>query len=113
MPSPFLTLLSMLNTSKLAINIIKTNYSITCDARYVKEKILIMLFFALYEHPFSSRKHESRKNENWMLYRVLFKETDFSGLKPEGLQRIEDWGNNYPRKIFSYKIENDMYAAIL
>lgn len=41
----------------------------------------------------------------------LPKGTDFSALKPRELKRIEDWVNNYPRKIFGYKTANDMYAA--
>ena len=36
---------------------------------------------------------------------------DFSTLKSRDLKRIEDWVNNYPRKIFGYKTANDMYAA--
>ena len=57
----------------------------------------------------------SGRNENGhrKLRRFLPKGTDFSKLKPKELQRIEDWVNNYPRKIFGYKSANDMYAAMI
>ena len=66
-----------------------------------------------YAHPFSSWERGSNENGNRMLRRFLPKGTDFSKLKPKELKRIEDWVNNYPRKIFGYKTANDMYAAIL
>lgn len=57
----------------------------------------------------------SGRNENGhrKLRRFLPKRTDFSKLKPKELQRIEDWVNNYPRKIFGYKSANDLYVAII
>ena len=48
-----------------------------------------------------------------MLRRFLPKGTDFNKLRPKKLQRIKDWVNNYPRKIFGYKSTNDMYAAMI
>ena len=38
---------------------------------------------------------------------------DFGKLTGMQLQRIEDWVNNYLRKIFGYKSANDMYAAMI
>ncbi len=64
-----------------------------------------------YAHPFSSWERGSNENGNRILRRFLPKGTDFSALKPRELKRIEDWVNNYPRKIFGYKTANDMYAA--
>lgn len=66
-----------------------------------------------YAHPYSSWERGSNENGNRMLRRFLPKGTDFSKLKPKELQRIEDWVNNYPRKIFGYKSANDMYAAMI
>ena len=58
---------------------------------------------------------DSGRNENGhrKLRRFLPKGTDFSKLKPKELQRIEDWVNNYLRKIFGYKSANDMYATMI
>ena len=64
-----------------------------------------------YAHPFSSWERGSNENGNRILRRFLPKGTDFSTLKPRDLKWIEDWVNNYPRKIFGYKTSNDMYAA--
>ena len=66
-----------------------------------------------YAHPYSSWERGSNENGNRMLRRFLPKGTDFSKLKPKELQRIEDWVNDYPRKIFGYKSANDMYAAMI
>ena len=38
------------------------------------------------------------------------KGTDIGKLTEEDLQRIEDWVNNYPRRIFGYKTANQMAA---
>jgi len=64
-----------------------------------------------YAHPFSSWERGSNENGNRILRRFLPKGTDLSTLKPRELKQIEDWVNNYPRKIFGYKTANDMYAA--
>ena len=66
-----------------------------------------------YAHPFSSWERGSNENGNRMLRRWLPKGTDFSTIKPKELQQIEDWVNNYPRKIFDYKTANDMYAEAI
>ncbi|BEU87408.1 hypothetical protein TAMA11512_08720 [Selenomonas sp. TAMA-11512] len=66
-----------------------------------------------YAHPFSSWERGSNENGNRMLRRWLPKGTDFSTIKPKALQQIEDWVNNYPRKIFDYKTANDMYAEAI
>ena len=66
-----------------------------------------------YAHPFSSWERGSNENGNRMLRRFLPKGTDFNKLRPKKLQRIKDWVNNYPRKIFGYKSANDMYAAMI
>jgi ISTde2, transposase len=65
-----------------------------------------------YAHPFSSWERGSNENGNRILRRFLPKGTDFSRLKAKALQRIEDWVNNYPRKIFGYKTANEMYAEL-
>ena len=64
-----------------------------------------------YAHPFSSWECGRNENGNRILRRFLPKGTDLSTLKPRELKQIEDWVNNYPRKIFGYKTANDMYAA--
>ncbi len=63
-----------------------------------------------YAHPFSSWERGSNENGNRILRRFVPKGTDISKLTDKELQRIEDWVNNYPRKLFGYKTANDMAA---
>jgi IS30 family transposase len=64
-----------------------------------------------YAHPYSSWERGSNENGNRILRRFVPKGTDFSTLTEEELQRIEDWVNNYPRKILGYKTANEMAVA--
>lgn len=64
-----------------------------------------------YAHPYSSWERGSNENGNRMLRRFLPKKTDFGTLSAAALQRIEDWVNNYPRKIFGFKSANDIYYS--
>ena len=41
------------------------------------------------------------------------KEQIFSKITKNELQRIEDWVNNYPRKIFKFKSANEMYCEAM
>jgi IS30 family transposase len=64
-----------------------------------------------YAHPYSSWERGSNENGNRILRRFIPKGTDIGRLTDEELQRIEDWVNNYPRKIHGYKTANEMTAA--
>jgi IS30 family transposase len=63
-----------------------------------------------YAHPYSSWERGSNENGNRMLRRFVPKGTDIGKLTAKELQRIEDWVNNYPRKIHNYKTANEMAA---
>lgn len=63
-----------------------------------------------YAHPYSSWERGSNENGNRILRRFVPKGTDIGKLTAKALQQIEDWVNNYPRKIFSYKSANQMVA---
>ena len=63
------------------------------------------------DHRLVEHIEKKLKNGNRIPRRFFPKGTDFSTLKPKELQRIEDWVNHYPRKIFGYKTANDMYEA--
>ncbi|MGI6664674.1 MAG: IS30 family transposase [Christensenellaceae bacterium] len=64
-----------------------------------------------YAHPYSSWERGSNENGNRILRRFVPKGTDIGKLTAKELQRIEDWVNNYPRKIHGYKTANEMMAA--
>ncbi len=63
-----------------------------------------------YAHPYSSWERGSNENGNRILRRFVPKGTDIGKLTEKELQRIEDWVNNYPRRIFGYKTANQMIA---
>lgn len=64
-----------------------------------------------YAHPYSSWERGSNENGNRILRRFIPKGTDIGRMTDVELQRIEDWVNNYPRKIHGYKTANEMSAA--
>jgi len=64
-----------------------------------------------YAHPYSSWERGSNENGNRILRRFIPKGVDLGKLKAEDLQRIENWVNNYPRKILGYKTANEVAAA--
>jgi len=63
-----------------------------------------------YAHPYSSWERGSNENGNRILRRFVPKGTDIGKLTEQELQRIEDWVNNYPRKILGYKSANEIAA---
>ena len=64
-----------------------------------------------YAHPYSSWERGSNENGNRILRRFVPKGTDIGKLTMRELQRIENWVNHYPRKIFEYKTANEMATA--
>jgi len=63
-----------------------------------------------YAHPYSSWERGSNENGNKILRRFVPKGMDIGKLTVKELQQIEDWVNNYPRRIFGYKSANQMDA---
>ena len=63
-----------------------------------------------YAHPYSSWERGSNENGNRILRRFIPKGTDIGKITAKELQRIEDWANNYPRKILGYKSANQIAA---
>jgi IS30 family transposase len=64
-----------------------------------------------YAHPYSSWERGSNENGNRMLRRFVPKGTNIGTLTERHLQQIEDWINNYPRKILGYKTANEVFAT--
>lgn len=61
-----------------------------------------------YAHPYSSWERGSNENGNRILRRFIPKGIDIGKITAKELQKIEDWVNNYPRKLFGYKTANEM-----
>lgn len=56
-----------------------------------------------YCHPYSSYERGSNENQNRLIRRKVPKGENFDDRTEEDIQTVEDWVNNYPRKIFGYK----------
>lgn len=63
-----------------------------------------------YAHPYSAWERGTNENLNKMIRRFIPKGTDIGNINKADIQRIENWMNNYPRKIFGYKTANEMAA---
>ena len=55
-----------------------------------------------YCHPYSAYERGTNENLNGMIRRFLPKGTDFREVSEEYIKRVEDWLNNYPRKILDF-----------
>ena len=53
--------------------------------------------------------HATNENGNRMIRRKIPKGTSINGYSKEEIQQIEDWVNEYPRRMFGYRSSNDLY----
>ncbi len=56
-------------------------------------------FKMYFAHPYSSWERGSNENANGIIRRFFPKGTDFSKVSIEKIQAVEDWMNDYPRRI--------------
>ena len=74
--------------------------------KYLEVSVLVVgeqrttIYFA---HSYSSWERGTNENQNRMIRRFVPKGTDIADFSDEDIQWIEDWMNNYPRKILGYK----------
>ncbi len=66
-----------------------------------------------FAHSYSSWERGSNENQNRMIRRFIPKGTDIADVSDKEIQRIQDWMNNYPRKILGYKTANQMAKECL
>jgi IS30 family transposase len=64
-----------------------------------------------YAHPYSAYERGSNENQNKLIRRFVPKGSDIGKLKNGDIRRIEQWMNNYPRRMFEYKSANEMRNA--
>ena len=62
-----------------------------------------------YCHPYRPSERGSNENQNGLIRRHLPKGTDLSAISYEETKRIEDWLNNYPRKMFGYLCSEQLF----
>lgn len=68
------------------------------------------IYFA---HSYSSWERGTNENQNRMIRRFIPKGTNIANIGDKEVQWIQDWMNNYPRKILGYKTANQMVKACL
>lgn len=64
-----------------------------------------MIYFA---HSYSAWERGTNENQNRMIRRFVPKGTDIADVSDQEIQWMQDWMNNYPRKILGYKTANQM-----
>lgn len=61
-----------------------------------------------YAHPYSSWERGTNENSNKLIRRFIPKGSDIGKVSKKKIKYIEEWINNYPRRIFGYKSANDL-----
>lgn len=70
-----------------------------------KNKRRMRVYFA---HAYSAWERGSNENQNRMIRRFIPKKRDIASYSEDQIQDIQDWMNNYPRKILGYKTANQV-----
>jgi len=65
-----------------------------------------------FAHPYSAWERGTNENQNRMIRRFIPKGTDISKLSDTEIVRIQEWMNNYPRKILGYRTPNELALDI-
>ena len=69
-------------------------------------------FEVYYAHPYCSGERGSNENNNRMIRRWIPKGTNIDDISNEYIKKIEEWLNNYLRKMFGYKSSNMILLEI-
>ncbi len=74
------------------------------------KKMRTQMFYA---HPYSSWERGSNENGNRLIRRFIAKGADIAGFSKREIKRVQDWINNYPRKILEFKTAEEMFIQEL
>ena len=66
-----------------------------------------------YAHPYSSWERGSNENANRIIRRFIPKGSDISKFTRKQIQAVEDWINNYPRKILDFETAEERFIQEL
>ena len=69
-----------------------------------------IIYFA---HSYSSWERGTNENQNRMIRRFIPKGTDIADITEKEVKEIQDWMNNYPRRILNYKTAKQMSQECL
>ena len=64
-----------------------------------------------YCHPYCSSERGSNERLNREIRRLIPKGSDLSKYTKQQIQRVEDWVNNYPRRIFGYSTSAELFNS--
>lgn len=66
-----------------------------------------------YCHPYSSWERGSNENANKLIRRFIPKGADISKYTDDHIQMIENWMNNYPRRMFGWLSSNEVFQLLI
>ena len=75
------------------------------DAKSIEQKGIKYFYASSY----CSGERGSNENNNKLIRRHIPKGVDIGDIPEEAIKEIEDWMNNYPRKLFNGKSSNEIY----
>ena len=64
-----------------------------------------------YCHPYTPSERGSNENQNGLIRRHIPKGTDLSQVSPREVKQVEEWLNNYPRKMFGFLCSEQLFRA--
>lgn len=62
-----------------------------------------------YSHAYCSWERGSNENNNKLIRKFIKKKKNIKYFSGKDIYKIQDWINNYPRKLFNYKTANDIF----
>lgn len=104
------TLIKLINSKK---HIIKSITSDNGSEFFNPSKIIEKGIKWYYAHPYSSNERGSNENNNRFVRRFIPKGKSMKNITHKDVKTIEDFMNNYPRRIFNGKTSMDMYLYYL
>ena len=64
-----------------------------------------------FSHPYASWERGTSENQHKLIRRFIPKGSSISAVKESRLKRIEQWMNDYPRKILNYQSPHDCFTT--
>lgn len=64
-----------------------------------------------YCHPYTPSERGSNENQNGLIRRHIPKGADLSQVSPREVKQVEEWLNNYPRKMFGFLCAEQLFRA--
>lgn len=66
-----------------------------------------------YAHPYASGERGTNEKQNSLIRRFIAKGKEIGNIADEAIQRIEDWINELPRKMFAYRTPRELFEEQL